>query len=250
MEGRPIDSKEWFERWFASPHYALLYPHRNDEEAHLFLSKLLVLLDLPAGVSILDLACGSGRHSHYLASKQFRVWGIDLSERHIENARKCSSENETFLVADMRSFGLEQRFSAVLNLFTSFGYFSSVSDNEQVLAAIYTHLLPGGWFILDFLNAPKVLETLIEQETVRRGDVVYRINRNVRDGFVHKRIRVELLGQTDSYEERVQLFSCAELSEMIERAGMQVCHTFGDYSLGPYQTELSERVILISRKPD
>ena len=58
-----MSSKEWFAEWFDTTYYHTLYKNRNDEEAEQFISKLLSFLNLKENASVLDLACGKGRHS-------------------------------------------------------------------------------------------------------------------------------------------------------------------------------------------
>ena len=72
---------EWFESWFDSPHYHRLYAYRDDTEAARFLDELIARLGLRRGARALDLGCGAGRHSKYLASKGFQVTGMDLAPK-------------------------------------------------------------------------------------------------------------------------------------------------------------------------
>ena len=73
----------WFESWFDTPYYHILYKERNEEEAQLLIDNLTQYLNLPDDAKILDLACGKGRHSIYLNSLGYQVVGADLSENSI-----------------------------------------------------------------------------------------------------------------------------------------------------------------------
>ncbi|HET6992715.1 MAG TPA: methyltransferase domain-containing protein, partial [Bacteroidia bacterium] len=73
----------WFESWFDSPYYHLLYGNRDEKEAENFIEVLARFLKAPKGSRALDLACGKGRHSVALYKNGFEVTGIDLSERNI-----------------------------------------------------------------------------------------------------------------------------------------------------------------------
>lgn len=77
------DTTTWFTSWFDTPFYHILYKDRDDTEAQHFMDKLTGYLNIPEGGSILDLACGKGRHSIYLNSLGFDVTGADLSENSI-----------------------------------------------------------------------------------------------------------------------------------------------------------------------
>jgi len=123
---------DWFQSWFHSPYYELLYYKRDRAEAKQFIDALLAHLNPPTHASFLDLACGSGRHSVFLASKGFEVTGIDLSDELIEKAKANESGNLTFYVHDMRNEFRINYYNYTLNLFTSFGYFDSDHDNQRV----------------------------------------------------------------------------------------------------------------------
>lgn len=84
---------EWFEDWFNSPYYHLLYSHRDEEEANLFMQHLLDRLKPAPNSRILDLACGKGRHAQFIASKGFDVIGVDLAENSIAEALHKSAPN-------------------------------------------------------------------------------------------------------------------------------------------------------------
>ena len=83
----------WFKNWFNSPYYHQLYFNRDEKEAAAFINKLIEHLKPAAGNTMLDVACGKGRHSVQLANAGFNVTGIDLSEESILEALKSESEN-------------------------------------------------------------------------------------------------------------------------------------------------------------
>ena len=112
----------WFEEWFDSPYYHLLYCNRSAEEAESFIKKLTQKLDLRKGAKVLDVACGKGRHSRTLASLGYDVTGIDLSANSIAFAKNFENAHLKFEVFDMRKTYAAQKFDYVFNLFSSFGY--------------------------------------------------------------------------------------------------------------------------------
>ena len=93
-----MDTKktEWFESWFDSPFYHILYKDRDDKEAKLFLDNLINHLHPGQGAKILDVACGKGRHSLYLNRKGFTVCGFDLSKESILHNKKNETKTLTF----------------------------------------------------------------------------------------------------------------------------------------------------------
>ena len=127
---------EWFETWFDSEYYHKLYKNRDDEEAEQFINNLITNLQLNSNSNILDLACGKGRHSIFLNNLGFKTVGVDLSPKSIAFARKFNNPNLHFEVRDMRKSFCKGQFDAIFNLFTSFGYFESKTENIEVLIAI------------------------------------------------------------------------------------------------------------------
>ncbi len=111
----------WFENWFDSPYYHVLYKHRDFSEAELFIDKLIKYFNPNSNSRFLDLGCGKGRHSIYLNKKGYNAVGIDLSEENIAGASQFENENLKFCVEDMRNMDRTNQFDYVLNLFTSFG---------------------------------------------------------------------------------------------------------------------------------
>src|SRR5262245_33291338 len=114
---------EWFTTWFDSEHYHRLYANRTSGEAAHLIDRLIERRHLSCGGTVLDLGCGSGRHSRYLSEKGFDVTGLDLSAESLALARRYEGENLRFVRQDMRLPFRTGPFDHVLNLFTSFGYF-------------------------------------------------------------------------------------------------------------------------------
>nr|MCU0349019.1 methyltransferase domain-containing protein [Saprospiraceae bacterium] len=114
---------DWFKNWFNSPYYHLLYKNRDEQEAKNFIDRLLTELRPLDGATVLDLACGKGRYSRYLASKQYKVTGLDIAEESIRFAQQFENEHLSFFQHDMRLPYRINYFDYIFNFFTSFGYF-------------------------------------------------------------------------------------------------------------------------------
>lgn len=94
---------DWCSTWFNTDYYHLLYAHRNNDEAELFIKNLILNLRIPEGAKVLDIACGKGRHACILSKYHLKVWGIDIASNSIEEAKKNSHPAITFEVFDMRN---------------------------------------------------------------------------------------------------------------------------------------------------
>lgn len=248
MPGERKD-KAWFETWFDSPYYPVLYVHRDEAEAEEFIRLLFSRLGLTPGARVLDLGCGRGRHSIIMHNLGMRVWGLDLSPSRIEEARKSGGPNgPEFLIGDMRSFVLGEPVQMVCNLFTSFGYFSSMEENEKVLRNVNRNLADGGLLVVDFMNTSKVVRELVGEEIIERRGYKFCIRREHNGGFVRKYIQVKDGDKQYDFEECVQALFLEDFKSLLEASGFHLLFTFGDYSLGPYNKEDSPRIIVIAEK--
>jgi len=150
----------WFTSWFDSPYYHVLYKDRDYEEAGTFIKKLTSFLDLKNNATVLDLACGKGRHSKHLATLGYNVTGVDLSPNSIKAAKAFETKNLKFEIHDM-CIAYSGKFDAIFNLFTSFGYFEAEIDNLRTIKAIKDSLKPNGFGIIDFLNVEFLKQHLV-----------------------------------------------------------------------------------------
>lgn len=237
-------SEAWFETWFDSPYYHILYKDRNDTEAQLFMDNLTHYLNLPEEATILDLACGKGRHSIYLNQLGYNVTGVDLSENSITEASKSSNEKLHFQVHDMRE-QMNKKYDAVFNLFTSFGYFDSEDDNLKTLLAIRESLTEYGFGVIDFLNADYVIQNLVATETKTVDGIDFHIKRYVENGHIFKEIAFEAKGEKYEFTEKVQALRLADFEAMMEKAQIYLLDIFGDYKLRKFYKNDSERLIMI-----
>lgn len=239
---------EWFESWFESPYYHTLYKNRSDEEAQQFIDRLITHLQLPLRATVLDLACGKGRHSKYLYQKGFNVTGADLSAYNIEQASKMEQDGLKFIRHDMREIITENAFNAVFNLFTSFGYFDDTNDNLLVLKAVSEELTDNGIFVIDFLNPTYVANKMVKEETKTIDGVDFLIKKRIEEGFIYKSIQITDNAKHYSYQERVQAITQKELVIMLQQSGFKVKSSFGEYDLTPFDASKSSRTILVAQK--
>ena len=244
-----MPKKEWFDEWFDTIYYHILYKNRDHSEASLFLDQLIKYFGIAPKSKILDLACGKGRHSIYLSNKGYEVTGVDLSEENIKHAKKQSSEYLKFGVHDMRDVYATDQFDYVFNLFTSFGYFDSKQENLGVIDAAMQSLKPKGKFLLDFLNPYVVINNLVAKEEKTIENIHFQIERKyTAEEYIVKNIHVVDHGQHFDYQEKVKALRRTDFLEYFEEKKLKVLDLFGDYKLSPYQKETSDRLIFIVEK--
>ena len=238
------NSENWFSTWFDSPYYHILYKNRNDEEAQAFMDNITHYLNMPENGTILDLACGKGRHSIYLNKLGYNVTGVDLSENSIAIAKESSNETLQFKTHDMRE-PMNETYDAVFNLFTSFGYFDSHEDNIKTLKAIKESINEYGFGVIDFFNADFIIENLVAEEFKEIDGITFHIKRAVENKKINKEIRFEDKGESFFFTEKVSAFTLADFEAMMEEAGIYLLEIFGDYKLRKFYKSQSERLILL-----
>ena len=244
-QGFKSQEADWFEEWFGED-YLRIYEHRDESEAERAVD--LIAAHLPGGEiqAVLDLACGAGRHSKPLCERWWTV-GLDLSASLLRVARR-EAPNAPYVRADMRELPFaDQSFDLVVNLFTSFGYFEDDREHARVLIRVRDAMKPGGTFVIDFLNASQVRRNLVPYDERVANGVTIEQSRTITpdDRFVEKTIRLRERGR--EYVERVRLLSAGDLERMLEAAGFDVVHCFGDYS-GAHWSENSPRTILFASR--
>lgn len=150
--------KNWWQEFF-DEHYLKLYDFEDvvtKQEVEFIIKEL----NLKKEDKILDLCCGNGRHSLTLAKKGYSVVGIDYSSFLISEAKRSAKDiglDNIFIRKDMRKLNFKNVFDAIVNLFTSFGYFEKDEENEEVLKCVYNALKPSGKFLIDTVNSSWLL---------------------------------------------------------------------------------------------
>ena len=235
---------EWYENWFGGT-YLEMYPHRDEEDAADAVALIAAMVPLE-DIRILDLACGSGRHSELLRKRSGDAVGLDLSMPLLRRARECCLPPIPLARGDMRSLPFASScFELVVNLFTSFGYFETDEESELVLQEVARVLKNRGRFVIDYLNASFVQDTLVDHEEQNLGGRRVIIERRISDDgrFVFKEMK--LVYEERSFVERVRLFSELELERFLVNAGFSVQERYGSYA-GEDLTGDSPRVILLA----
>jgi SAM-dependent methyltransferase len=246
------EKKQWFELWFDSPLYHILYKNRNQEEANQFIDNVVKHLKIK-NASILDLACGKGRHAYHLAQKGFDVVGVDLSPESIQHAAGMYQlPNIEFYIHDMRLPFRVNYFDYIFNLFTSLGYFNDLKENEKVFESMHTGLKKNGCILIDFMNAEKVVNNLVFRENKEIDGYLFYIRREIKNGKIIKHIQIEKEADGKNkiwmFREEVQILNQHHFHTFLNNTGFSLVKEFGDYQLNPFHPKTSERYILLAKK--
>lgn len=242
----------WYASWFGEE-YLALYPERDDLEAARqaeFALDVLAPHAARGSAGILDLACGTGRHAVVLSRGAARVVGLDLSAPLLARARARRAEPAPALVrADMRRLPFARSaFGAVVNFFTSFGYFEEPADDVRVLSEVARLLAPGGAFLSDVFNATRVLATLVsrEEKTVAGERVSIRRRYDPAARRIEKEITMGTGPSARTFRERVRVYLRDELEALHRDARLDVTAAWGDFDGSPFDPKRSPRLILLA----
>jgi 2-polyprenyl-3-methyl-5-hydroxy-6-metoxy-1,4-benzoquinol methylase len=242
--------KEWYKDWFNSIYYHKLYFDRDETEAEGFISRLLQHMQPLPGSRMLDVACGRGRHSRFLASQGFDVSGIDISFDSIGYAKQYEGESLHFYQHDMRLPFWINYFDYAFNFFTSFGYFNTRREHDDAVRTVAQSLKPGGTLLFDYLNVHYIEDRLVPNETKIIDGTTYEIHRWQDANFFYKRITVndKNLSNPIDHTEKVAKFSLGDFTEMLAYQRMQVQEVFGDYELNGYDVRKTPRLIVTAKR--
>lgn len=244
-----MKKKDWYENWFSSKYYGILYQDRDDTEAEQFIERLVKHLEPAKNSKMLDIACGEGRHAIQLAEQGFDVTGIDLSYESILSAKQAESNNLHFYVHDMRFPFYINYFDYSFNFFTSFGYFDKKRDHEMAAKSFAKGLKQGGTLVVDYLNANHVIKNLIPKATIQKGDYSFDITKSIVDNHIIKDIRFkDAEGNDMHFAERVATFTLTDFLSIFDKANLTLIETFGDYQLNKYDEETSPRLVMVFQK--
>lgn len=242
--------QQWFQSWFGSPYYHLLYSNRDNAEAVHFIDNLVGYLNPPQHAAILDIACGRGRHAVCLNKRGYDVTGIDLAIENIRYARRVENPGLQFFVHDMRALYYSRHFDIALNLFTSFGYFDTDEEHIAALQMFNKALKPGGILVLDYFNSHKVVSSLVAETTKTVKGIHFHLQKKLAGNKIIKTIKFEDGNKPFEFMEVVSTFTQADFMRFFELSGFTVVDCFGNYNLDKFDADSSDRLIFICRKTD
>ena len=123
----------------------------------------------PRARTLLDVACGTGRHLEHFA-RALQCAGVDRDRAMLARARqRCPGVALT--EADMTDLALGTCFDVVTCLFSAIGYTATVAGLDAAMAAMAAHLRPGGLLVVEpFLRPEQWVAGFTSLATVRRPE--------------------------------------------------------------------------------
>jgi len=241
---------EWWKEFFDGP-YGKTILESFEERAPEEVDFIEDVLSLSKNATILDLCCGLGRHSTELAKRGYKVTGVDFTKQYLETARNKAEKrgvNVKFVENDMRNISFNQKFDAVINMFTSFGFFKD-KDNLKVLENVSNALKLAGRFLIDVINRDWIIRNYLKKDwreigkclvlETRKFDLATSINYG-------KQIIIQG-GERIEKDVPVRLYSFHELKSMLESVGLNVIASYGSFKKDKLTFD-SMRMKIVSQK--
>ena len=245
--------REWFRHFFDASYVATLREEKPLRQTRLEVDFVLRRLRLPAGARILDLPCGYGRHAALLARGGFRVVGVDLSLAMLTEARRRYPEGPRlrFRRADMRRVAYHDEFDAVINLYTSFGYFTP-AQNVTALRRMARALRPGGRLLIDHRDPAydAGLPRRLWYRTGRKRFVLEERHFDRRTRITNSTQLIVVAGRrwVEHKTLRLQEFSLPQWRRMLRRVGLRLLRAYSGYDGRRYRAGSTGRLILVAEK--
>jgi ubiquinone/menaquinone biosynthesis C-methylase UbiE len=254
MDTHDDDMKTDFDALFQADNY--LYFNQDhlltEERTRAEIQFLRERLGLNEKTSLLDLACGHGRHANVLAKESRLVVGLDTNSRFLELARKqATSEgigNVTYINKDIRQLDYFAEFERATMLNTVFGLFRD-DENCDLLRRINQALKPSGQLCFDVINRDTILvdfqpDYIFEKE----GDLLLdRCSFDGRTGRMTNRRTYLKDGRTTNANFSLRLYNYTEIAALLAAARFDIVAVFGDWHASPLDWR-SKKIVIIARK--
>ena len=205
--------------------------------------------------TILDLCCGTGRHSIILYKKGLNIIGLDLSKNLLAIAKRNMKQKriEIPLVrADMRHFPFRnQVFDAVICMFTSFGYLPFESEDIKSFKEVRRTLRKNGKFLLDVANRNHVIKIFKEKEWAEYGPF-YMLEKRSLDLQQSRLISQWTIIKKDtnkvrSLKHNVRLYTFNKLKQMFNEAGLKFKEVYSGYDGKKFSLDSPRMIISTER---
>jgi SAM-dependent methyltransferase len=241
---------EWWRNYFDEQYLLEYEPIFSAERDRRDVARIAEVIGLPAGARILDVPCGQGRHAHVLAEAGFDVTGFDYSSTLLDHARaRGTGRRLRYKRGDMRTLPTPWtgRFDAVLNLFTSFGFFAHPRDDARVVREFARVLKRGGVLLWHGGSRDGVVARFISRDwwTSKNGTMVaHERSFDPLSGLLTVRTTVRGRRTAREREHQIRLYTATRLAELCADAGLVVECAWDGWRDRPLTRKSSEMLIL------
>lgn len=224
------------------------------------------LLHLKPSAKILDIGCGSGRHSIGLAKNGYRVTGIDTSAHLIHLAQRDAKNTTlqtplTFLQKNILTLKTSNAFDGVISIL-SFGFSKYEEDHVMILKNIARALKKNGRILLATVYFPQIAK-ILEEAGTHKGTTVFAHpdTRSLENGVTETKqvfFNLETMMHTVTTtlsrgkkilareESSVRVFTVPEIKRLFVASGLKIEELYGDFDGGKL-TAQSKRMVIVAK---
>lgn len=235
-------------------YYDRIYGEKNYQNEAEFVKRAIRKCRKSKGNKLLDMGCGTGSHAALLQN-DFEILGMDLSDDMLkiarENAKGCA-----FRKGDMRDFRLNERFDAIICMFTAINYNLSYAELQRTLWNFYDHMEKGGVLIFDFRyvkeNIGHLGEGISHDSYEDKGTVIVRhCKPEILNALVYAHFRWDIVqcGRNEMHEEAhlFGIFEIAEVVKRLERMGFET-KVYADFTENEWKGGEGTRPVIVGMK--
>jgi len=210
-------------------------------------------LELKKGDSLLDVCCGIGRHLIPIAKRGIKTTGVDLSPEYLQEAARKAEKarvNLNLICEDIRKIKFRNRFSGVINMWASIGFFDREIDNFKVIKAAYQALKPGGRFLLHTANRDQIIRNFIRRDWWNVGDCKILDEREFDLAAGRMNSTRTFIWQGKEVQKKISLriYCFHELREYFRKAGFEEIAVYGGRDFSPLTFD-SPMLFIVGKKP-
>jgi len=243
---------EQWKQFFDEAYFRLYSGNPSQEQTAQEVEAIKNILKLSSGASILDLACGFGRHSILLA-RNYRVTGLDRSLPLLHQAQIEARKQEAqvhWVQGNMEHLDFQGDFDAILCLYSSFGYQTDEDEDVQALQQVQQALKPGGSFLWELVSLPRIVRTFTPSSVIRYSNGLVALEERHIDLFTSRNnTHLTILdpkGTRREYTLSQRMYTLTELLHMLARAGLSMQACYGN--LHGDEVSLESRLVIVSQK--
>ncbi|SMF84309.1 class I SAM-dependent DNA methyltransferase [Pseudobacteriovorax antillogorgiicola] len=215
------------------------------------------------GNKVLDIACGTGIVSNWLAERGVKVTGVDLSEDMLASAKgKNYADRCRYHLMDMRALQLSETFPLAYLTGNSFMFLLTLDDQRRFLTGVHDHLDENGVLVFDTRPARQSLQTLREEDFSMVSETS--LNKNIsmkvyyktqynpmtqiikydtkREYYSHNRLENEIYGEVD-----LKLTFPVEMEHLLKSCGFIIEDIFSSFNRDPVDLE-GGKLVYVCRK--
>ncbi len=225
--------QDWYETAFTGMSAEMAWTERTGSE----IDRALTMLRPEGGERILDLACGTGRHSLELVRRGFSVVGVEIGEELVEIARRDAEQEgleAEFVQGDLRELDYDAEFDVVLNLNDgAVGYFETDEENHRTFAVISHALKPGGKNLIQVPNVLYARAHLPQRSWIPSSTMIELVEHrwNKKDRYMEGAMIPVKFGEVlENLDKRIEfrqrLYAVDELRDLYASVGMTLERVF------------------------